>query len=84
MTEPDNLKTKIRELMDWQASAWRRVADPDVTTFERREIRNHIKVCDDELRRCLAVMSDRLRTRATAAVRQTRAEPRMRLLATAF
>jgi hypothetical protein len=47
--------------MDWQAVAWRRVADPDVTTFERREIRNNVKTCDDELRRCLAVMAERFR-----------------------
>jgi len=30
--------------------AWRRVADPLVTDFERREIRNHIKESDEALR----------------------------------
>jgi hypothetical protein len=66
MTEPDILSRKIRELMDWQALAWRRVADPLTTAFERREIRNHIKESDGELRGYLAMMSDRLRFQARA------------------
>jgi len=64
MTEPDTLNLKITELKEWQRVAWRRIADPAVTPFERREIRNHIKESDDELRRCLQVMSDRLRFQA--------------------
>ena len=43
MSEPDFLSRKIGELKDWQTVAWRRIADPSVTRFERREIRNHIK-----------------------------------------
>ena len=61
MTEPDILSIKIHELKDWQTVAWRRIADPLVTAFERREIRNHIKESDGELRRCLGIMSERLR-----------------------
>ena len=61
MTEPDILGRKIHELKDWQTAAWRRVADPLLTAFERREIRNHIKESNVELRRCLGIMSDRLR-----------------------
>jgi len=66
MTEPDILSRKIRELRDWQTVAWRRVADPLLTAFERREIRNHIKESDGELRGHLAMMSERLRFRARA------------------
>ena len=66
MTEPDILSRKIKELTEWQRVAWRRVADPSVTQFERREIRNHIKESDGELRRYLAMMSDRLRFQARA------------------
>jgi hypothetical protein len=66
MTEPDILSRKIRELMDWQTLAWRRVAEPLTTAFERREIRNHIKESDEELRSYLAMMSDRLRFQARA------------------
>ena len=61
MTEPDTPSLKITELKEWQRVAWRRIADPAVTPFERREIRNHLKESDGELRRCLAIMSDRLR-----------------------
>jgi hypothetical protein len=66
MTEPDTLSLKITELKEWQRLAWRRIADPLLTAFERREIRNHIKESDEELRRCLAIMSERLRFQARA------------------
>jgi hypothetical protein len=66
MTEPDILSRKVIELKEWQRVAWRRVADPMVTEFERREIRNHIKESDGELRSYLAMMSDRLRFQARA------------------
>jgi hypothetical protein len=84
MTEPDNLSIKIRELMDWQTIAWRRIADPMVTTFERREMRNHLKACEEELRRCLAIMSERFRARGAAEVRDRPAELKFRLLAAEF
>ena len=61
MTEPDILSRKIGELKEWQRVAWQRIADPLVTPFERREIRNHIRESDGELRRCLGMMSERLR-----------------------
>ena len=61
MTDPDILSRKIGELKEWQRVAWRRIADPLVTSFERREIRNHIKQSDEELRTCLGMMSERIR-----------------------
>jgi hypothetical protein len=64
MTEPDILSHKISELKEWQSVAWRRIADPLVTQFERREIRNHMKECDAELRRYLEMMGERVRFRA--------------------
>jgi hypothetical protein len=69
MIEPDVLSSKISELMDWQTVAWRRIANPSVTLFERREIRNHLKESDVELRRCLAMISERLRFRRAARKR---------------
>ena len=83
MIEPDILSQKIYELKHWQTVAWRRVADPLVTAFERREIRNHIKDSDAELRRCLGMMSDRLRfqTRAVEDVGDSVANLKFRLLA---
>jgi hypothetical protein len=84
MTEPDNLSIKIRELMDWETVAWRRVADPNVTAFERREIRNHVKTCNDELRRCLAIRSNRFLTRGAGEVRGRAVDIKFRLLAAEF
>jgi len=83
MTEPDNLSHKIKELTEWQRVAWRRVADPLVTEFERREIRNHIKESDRLLRRYLGMMSDRLRFQARAVedVGDSLASLKFRLLA---
>jgi hypothetical protein len=66
MTEYDVLSRNIHELQVWQAAAWRRVADPLLTTFERREIRNQIKESNTELGRYLAMMSERLRFRPRA------------------
>jgi hypothetical protein len=64
MTEPDFLNRKVDELKEWQRVAWRRVADPFVTEFERREIRNYIKESDEELRYYLGMVSERLRLQA--------------------
>jgi hypothetical protein len=83
MNEPDILSRKIRELRDWQTVAWRRIADPVITAFERREIRNHLKESDVELRRYLGMMSDRLRFRPGPAevVGDSLAKLKFRLLA---
>jgi hypothetical protein len=63
MNEPDILSRKIRELKNWQSGAWQRMADPLITTIERREVRYHLKESEGELRRYLAMMSERLRFR---------------------
>ena len=83
MTGPDNLSRKIGELKDWQTVAWRRIADSDTTQFERREIRNHMKECDVELRRCLQMMSERLRfqTRSMEDVGDSFPTPSFRIFA---
>lgn len=83
MTEPDILSRKIRELKEWQTVAWRRVADPMTTAFERREVRNHIKESDGELRYYLGMMTERLRFQARAVedVGNSFARIKFRLLA---
>jgi hypothetical protein len=83
MTEPDILGRKVHQLKEWQALAWRRVADPLLTAFERREIRNHIRESEGELRIYLGMMSERLRFRARAEhdVGSNLARPEFRLLA---
>lgn len=83
MTQPDILSRKIDELKDSQTAAWRRVADPMLTAFERREIRNHIRASEGELRRYLGMMSDRLRFQARSVedVGDSLASLQFRLLA---
>jgi hypothetical protein len=66
MTEPDVLTSKIRGLQDWQTVAWRRIADPSITVYERREVRNHLKEAEAELRRCLDMMAERVRFRRSS------------------
>ena len=63
--------------------AWRRIADPISTAFERREVRNHIKESDEELRYYLGMMSERLRFQARAVedVGDSFAKIKFRLLA---
>jgi hypothetical protein len=83
MTESDQLSRKIDELKGWQTIAWRRIGDPSITAFERREIRNHMKECDVELRRCLHLMSERVcfHPRSVEDVRDSLANLRFRLFA---
>jgi hypothetical protein len=83
MTEPDALSRKIHELKESQRVAWQRVADPMLTAFERREIRNHIRESEGDLRQSLAMMSERLRFRPRPVddVRDNLARPNFRLLA---
>jgi len=83
MTESDGLSRRIQELKEWQAVAWRRVADPFLTPFECREIRNHIKESNEDLRRCLKMMSERHRfqPRAAEAAVDSLAQIKFRLLA---
>jgi hypothetical protein len=82
MSEPDLLSLKISELQEWQRVGWRRIADPEVTPFERREIRNHIKESDSLLRRCLHIVSERVRLHAKVGdVGDSLAKLKFRLLA---
>jgi hypothetical protein len=63
MSGADVLSRNIDALKELQRVAWRNLADPALTVFERREIRNEIKQSDAELRSCLEMMSDRSRFR---------------------
>ncbi len=83
MNEPDSLSRKIRDLKDWQTAAWRRIADPLLTTIERREIRYHLRDSEFELRHYLDLMSEQLSFRPAAAekVGDSHAKLQFRLLA---
>jgi len=67
MNEPDVLSRNINALKELQRVGWRQLADPALTIFERREIRNEIKQSEAELRSCLEMMSDRCWSRERPA-----------------
>jgi hypothetical protein len=67
MTEPDVLSRDIDALKALQRDAWRELASPSLTTFDRREIRNRIRHSEVELRAHLNMMSERLRFRPRPA-----------------
>jgi hypothetical protein len=67
MTEPDILDLAIHALKELQSASWQKLGDPLLTTFERCELRNHLKQTDGELRRYLELMSERVRFQTPAA-----------------
>jgi hypothetical protein len=67
MTEPDVLSRDIDALKELQRDAWRELAGPSLTTFDRREIRNRIRQSEVELRTHLTMMSERLCFRPRSA-----------------
>ncbi|HTE98590.1 MAG TPA: hypothetical protein VK621_08140 [Bradyrhizobium sp.] len=72
MNEPDVssrnvLSRNMDALKELQRVGWRQLADPALTIFERREIRNEIKQSEAELRSCLEMMSDRCWSRERPA-----------------
>jgi hypothetical protein len=83
MTDPDVLDYRIHELKELQRAAWRKLADSSLTLFERREVRNQIRLSNNELRQYLQMMSERIRFRARPAeeVADGFGKPDFRLLA---
>jgi hypothetical protein len=57
MTEPE-IQNQIATLQRWLAAAWRRLGDPALTPFDKRELRNQMKQADVALRDCLALASE--------------------------
>ena len=57
MSEPEILE-HIHTLQRWLAAAWRRLGDPALTEFDKRELRNQMKQADSALRKCLAVATE--------------------------
>ena len=60
MIELDVLSRQIDALMAEQQAAWRELAVPSLTAFDRREIRNRIRQGEIELREHLKVRTQRL------------------------
>jgi hypothetical protein len=82
MTDANVLDCKIYELKEIQRVAWRQLADPSLTTFERREVRNQIRIRNNELRQYLEMISERLRfpVRSAEDVAGGFGRPNLRLL----
>jgi len=61
MLDLDTLNSEIDALMAGQREAWRELASPSLTGFDRREIRNRIRQDELDLREYLNVRTERLR-----------------------
>jgi hypothetical protein len=85
MTELEVLTRNIHGLKELLRVAWRDLANPLLTPFERREARNQIHQYSAELRRHLRLVEaerDRSRQQASAeSVRHEPREPKFRVLA---
>jgi hypothetical protein len=82
MSEPE-IQNQIATLQRWLAAAWRRLGDPALTAFDKRELRNQMKQADLALRQCLALASElksAQRTKGKADAR-TFTKPGLRFLA---
>jgi hypothetical protein len=55
----DTLDQDVQALKEWLGSAWRFLADPSSTRFERQELRNYMKEADAALRAGLQKMAAR-------------------------
>jgi hypothetical protein len=62
----DTLDEDLLALKEWLSGAWRRLSDPSLTSFERRELRNYMKQADDALRAGLKRIVDRSRAHREA------------------
>ena len=57
------MTSEINALKALQRDAWRELASPSLTIFDRREIRSRVRQSEPELRTYLKMMSERLRFR---------------------
>jgi hypothetical protein len=84
MAEQDDLDAAISGLKELLRVAWKHLANPLLTPFERREVLNQIHIHSAELRRYLLVMeAKRVRSRKQLLEEQGRGpeKPKLRLLA---
>jgi hypothetical protein len=71
----ERLDQDIRESKDRLQAAWRRLADPSLTPFDRRELRNYMKEAELALSAGLKCIGDRELARREAA--KTTTKPRL-------
>ena len=58
MNQPEILDSDVRAMQQWLRAAWQQLADPSMTTFSRRELRNQMKQCSADLRALLELAAD--------------------------
>jgi hypothetical protein len=82
MTEPE-IQNHIATLQRWLQAAWRRLGDPALTAFDKRELRNQMREADASLRRCLALSNELKSSRKATGTADVRAfaKPELRFLA---
>ena len=80
MNQPVILDNDIRALQEWLRLAWQQLADPSLTTFTRRELRNQMKQCSADLRSHLQLVATRQSQPAKDPPR-TIGKPELRILA---
>jgi hypothetical protein len=80
MTEPDMFDQEIRALQQWLRTAWVQLADPSLTAFTRRELRNQMKQSSADLRSYLQKASES-RPRPVNNSARTFSKPELRILA---
>jgi hypothetical protein len=81
MSELEILVGNIDGLKELLRIAWKDLANPSLTPFERREARNQINQYSVELRRDLElVQAERIRSRASAEQGADFAKPSLRVL----
>lgn len=59
----DSLDQDVQALKEWLRSAWRYLAEPSITRFERQELRNYMKEADAALRAGLEKIAARDKAR---------------------
>jgi hypothetical protein len=55
----DTLDQDVQALKEWLGQAWRYLAQPSLTRFQRQEMRNQMKMADAELRAGLQKIASR-------------------------
>jgi len=58
MNQPEILDSDVRAMQQWLRAAWQQLADPSMTTFSRRELRNQMKQCSADLRERLQMLAE--------------------------
>jgi hypothetical protein len=80
MTQPEILDQDIRALQEWLRGAWRQLADPSLTPFGRRELRNQMKQYNADLRAHLKRAAELQPKQGEKSPAHSLARPEMRIL----